>query len=442
MGYRVHRYPSEPLESLKKAQELRLKYFQSYAEPDRLRWTGCASTPDSVPAGLGEDVIHLGGEPYGASIALDHDLAVRCQEAVEARGWSRDLCAYFRNYLGSMYLDEYRFGGPFPRIDFCFSIHICCTHGKWYQAVAEYQKKPYFCFDFGVGQADALNDNKVDFVVAQLHEAIEGMAKATGREYRDDLLIEAVKNDFRMSSTWAEICALNKHIPAPLDEDTMRGIYVLYTLDKSRKEFADLYDEVRDEIKDRVARGIAALPEERCRLLTDNVHPYHFTSRLFRYLASFGAVSVGNPYMFGLAGVWEDQPDGSWGPARTPMEKGINIDTRDQALRLMVEWNLRKPVWEQFYDPQLRTEMLSRIAKEWRLNGVILHYNRGCEGLSLGIPETRLGLMGAGIPVMTYEGNMADEREFDETRTLARIDSFMAMLGLSQDSQDRAANAV
>ena len=76
--------------------------------------------------------------------------------------------------------------------------------------------------------------------------------------------------------------------------------------------------------------------------------------------------------------------------------------------------------------------MLLRIAKEWKLDGVILHYNRGCEGLSVGIAENRLGLINAGIPVMTYEGNMADEREFDESRAHSRVDSFMENLGLEQ----------
>ncbi len=31
---------------------------------------------------------------------------------------------------------------------------------------------------------------------------------------------------------------------------------------------------------------------------------------------------------------------------------------------------------------------------------------------------------------MTFEGNMGDEREFDEAQTDARIDSFMETLGL------------
>jgi benzoyl-CoA reductase subunit B len=74
--------------------------------------------------------------------------------------------------------------------------------------------------------------------------------------------------------------------------------------------------------------------------------------------------------------------------------------------------------------------MMIRIAKEWKLNGVMLHYNRGCEGLTVGIAENRLALLEAGFPVMAFEGNNADEREFDEARTKAKINAFMETLGV------------
>ena len=73
-----------------------------------------------------------------------------------------------------------------------------------------------------------------------------------------------------------------------------------------------------------------------------------------------------------------------------------------------------------------------RIGKEWMLNGVMLHYNRGCEGLSLGIAENRLALIEAGFPVMVFEGNMGDEREFDEAQTITRIDAFMESLSFEK----------
>jgi benzoyl-CoA reductase subunit B len=37
----------------------------------------------------------------------------------------------------------------------------------------------------------------------------------------------------------------------------------------------------------------------------------------------------------------------------------------------------------------------------------------------------------AGYPVMSFEGNMGDDREFDEARTMARIDAFMETLGMT-----------
>jgi benzoyl-CoA reductase subunit B len=73
-----------------------------------------------------------------------------------------------------------------------------------------------------------------------------------------------------------------------------------------------------------------------------------------------------------------------------------------------------------------------RIAREWKLDGVLLHFNRGCEGLSLGITENHLAIQKAGIPVMPFEGNMGDEREFDLPKTMVRIDAFMERLGMKK----------
>ena len=224
---------------------------------------------------------------------------------------------------------------------------------------------------------------------------------------------------------------MNKAVPAPLDEKSMHSLYVLATLNKHSKEVADFYEEVRDEVKDRIARGIAGVSSERCRVITDTQPPWGFLN-LYRYLESYGCVSVGSLYVFGLEGNFEVQPDGTWGPRRTPQQKGIVLKDRDHALRVYADWNLSRPQWQHFYDPQLKTDMMLRMVKEWKLDGVILHYNRGCEGLTLGIAENRLGLLKAGVPVMTYEGNMADEREFDETRARARVDSFMENLGLER----------
>ncbi|MEE9125420.1 MAG: 2-hydroxyacyl-CoA dehydratase, partial [candidate division NC10 bacterium] len=233
------------------------------------------------------------------------------------------------------------------------------------------------------------------------------------------------------TSLWAEICRLNKAIPAPLDEKTMFSLYVLATLQRSSKKVGDFYEELLDEIKDRVARGIAAVPYERCRIITDTQPPWGFL-KIYRYMEQFGVVSVGSLYTFGLEGIFANQEDGSWGPRKTPQQLGIKIRNRDEALRINADWNLSRPQWQHFYDSRIKSRMMLRVVNEWKLNGVIFHLNRGCEGLTIGSMENRLDLIKAGVPVMTYEGNMADEKEFDERRTFSRIESFMETLGLEQ----------
>jgi benzoyl-CoA reductase subunit B len=426
-------YHTEPLKCWDKAKKTREDYYKNYAEAHEkggIRWAGGAWSLGAVPAGLGDDVYPLTGEPYGASIAWNKEFALKCQEAIEKAGYARDLCAYMRNYWGSVLLDKYVFGGKFPKPDFMWQDHICCSHAKWYQVASEFEGGiPMYCVDVSVGPYNEVTPSRIDYVVQQCLDGIEWMEKVTGRKYDDKKLIEAVDNECRSTALWAEISVLNKAIPAPLDEKTMYSLYVLGTLMKHSKVVADFYEELRNEVRDRVRRGIAAVPNERCRVMTDTQPPWGFLS-IYRYMEKHGCVSVGSLYTFALIGVWEDKPDGTWGPRTTPQEKGLKLKTREDALRVLVDWNLSKPEWQHFYSPKLKSDMMIRIAKEWKLNGVILHYNRGCEGLSLGIAENRLAIQKAGIPVMSYEGNMGDEREFDEPRTLARIDAFLETLGV------------
>ena len=432
----ANKYPTEPLKTWNTAKALRQEYYDNYMNARKtgaLRWAGGAWAFDAVPFGLGEDVYPLTGEPYGASTAFNSEFSLKCLEATENAGYARDLCSYMRNYWGSILLDKFSFGGEFPKPDFMWQAHICCSHAKWYQVAKELEggKIPYYCVDVAVGPYDTMEASKVNYIVGQLMDGIDWLEKVTGRTYNDKLLIQAVKNETEAMSTWAKICALNKNVPAPLDEKSMYSLYVFGVLMKSSPKVLGLYKDLLAEMQDRVRRGIAAVPNEQCRVMTDTQPPWAFLD-VFRYMEKYGCVSVGSLYTFGLTGMWEVKPNGDWGPKTTPMERGTQMRTREEALKALVEWNLAKPEWQHFYDPSLKTDMMVRIAKQWKLNGVILHYNRGCEGLSLGIAENRLGIMKAGFPVMTFEGNMGDGREFDKARTMSRIDSFMETLGVKK----------
>ena len=439
------KYPTEPLKCWEKAKELRYNYYRDYAsahEKGGIRWSGGAANFPIIPAGFGRDVYPLTGEPYGASVGFDKKFGAKCHAVTEEVGYPRDLCAYMRNYWGSKILNEYVLGGPFPKPDFYFFAHLCCSHGKWYQEAVriEGEDRPILATDVSIGPCYKLNEttgeyyldmpkNGVRYVVNQLHDQIEQLEKITGRPFQDELLFEAAENYFDNMTLWTKITKLNQTVPAPLDEKSMFSLYVFSALNQASKEFADFYRELLDEVQDRVDRGIAALATERKRIMSDIQPPWGFL-KIFRYLEQYGCVSIGSLYSMCLVFPMLLNEDGTLSPRPTPKELGIEIKDRDQCLTLAVEFFLSNFGLNNFYGHDLKGRIMKKIYEQWHCDGVIMHYNRGCEGVSLNVAENRLYLAKHGIPVVTYEGNMGDEREFDIEETQGRIDSFMESLGL------------
>jgi benzoyl-CoA reductase subunit B len=438
-------YPTEGLKCWKKAKELRKKYYQDYItakEKGGIRFSCNSPSIDAIPYGLGDDVYHLTGEPYGASVAYNKEFARRCQEAVESKGYARDLCAYMRNYWGSILLDEFVFGGRFPKPDFMWALHQCCSHAKWYQEASRLEGGvPYFVMDWSAGPyyrwekekqdyvVDPDQKHRIQYLVDQMREGIEWLQKVTGRKYDDEKLIQAAKNYFESTSLWAEICTFNTAIPAPLDEKEMYSLYVFGALHKAHKEVVEFYKELRDEVKDRVARGIAGVPNEKARIITDIQPPWGFLE-IHRFMENYGVVSVGSFYTFMLMGHWEIAEDGTLKAKVTPMQKGTEMKTREDALMLIADWVLGLFMHQIAYDHRFKSHIMKRIYRQWKCQGIIMHFNRGCEGLSSGVAENKLALVEAGIPVAYYEGNMGDEREFEVAAVKEQITAFIESLGL------------
>jgi benzoyl-CoA reductase subunit B len=363
---------------------------------------------------------------------MDPVLSTQCVEAVEAKNFARDMCAYMRNYWGSMFINKSPFGGEFPKPDFCLQAGFCDSHHKWFQQVAEYLKVPYFAIDVPLGMnTQESYPRRLEYLTGQMLDAIDWMQKVTNRKYDDAKLIEAVENDIESAALWSQICCLQKAIPAPLDEKTMFTLYIIGVLIRHEKESVDFYKELKAEVEERVRDKIAAVPTERVRLMHDSQPPWYFL-KLWRYLEEYGACVIGSFYSFTLSGTLEKQPDGTWQAGKTPKERGIVMKNREDACRVLADWYLRRNVLQEFALPWEKNQQMVEWAKEWHVDGFVIHLNRGCEGTAYGQMEARLQLLKAGIPVMTYEGNMADKREFNEAQTLDRIDAFMESLGLSK----------
>ena len=437
----VKRYISKQFDCWDLAKELRMDIYRKLAqkasgEKDWLVVSGGTEGLIGLAAGLGEDFVPFGGEPYGASTAA-MGKSVEMMGYCEKKGYARDLCGYCRNYIGSTFGDKYSFGGTYPHPDLYFQLHFCDTHGKWYQPTAEFSQKPYFVIDFGAmyrwpkwNESEERKKNKLSYLVNQMHDAIYWMEEQTGRTFNDELLSEAVFNEIMCTSKWAKCCELNKNVPAPMDEKSMFAFYVVHVLRRHTKEALEFFNILYDELQDRIDKGIAGVEYERFRMIHNSQPPWHCLD-IFRYMEKFGVACIGSQYDFMLSGGWDYYYDENDEPhlraAEPPQDLKKLVETREGAIETLAAWLLDYGLQvRSFRFPMIeRRNIDSIIAKDWNCDAAMMHLNRGCEGWAVGQMEVRRCLVENGFNVLTYEGNVADPREFDRAKTFARIDAFM-----------------
>ena len=431
-------YQTKPLDCFDLAKDLRARHYRDVmnsGDEGRLLIAGGNSFPWELAAGLGEFET-LQGEPWGGAIAAQPELALACAEATDARGYGRDVCAYVRVFWGSMFLDRGPWGGfPRPAMAVALNHTHCGAQGKWFQTVAEHMGVSYFCVDYPrmLPSGALLPENKVlqyvPYLVAQYERFIEWAESVTGREYDDDKLVSALLHKRRTQVLWGQVCELQQHVPAPLHLRTMLNLMMPKLLWGFRREAEDFYVQLLDEVKERVAHGVAALADERARFWFDFV-PSYISLGALKHLDEFGAVMVGSLYTSSFGGGCMD--DGTWGIVAPFEELGHAPQNREEALHDIAYWDLKRDSRLNMYPLEYKIRCTFDFVRHWKCDGVILQLNRGEKGGCCGALETKLALRDAGIPCLVCEGSAADPRDMDPVQVKNSIESFMESLGLKQ----------
>ena len=430
-----HKYQTRPLQNWNKCRELRLQYYKDIMttrEQGKLLVGGSTGGLNILAYGIG-DVVWFGGETYAATISTDPAFSYPCLEATEAEGLGRDSCVYFRTYFGSMLLNKYYFGGPFPKPDLLLQSHNCDVQGKMYQLVSEYLGVPLFCVDQPPGPwGEERTEERITYYTGQLLDAIDWLEKTSGRKFDDERFARAVINDWEASRIWAEICLLNQNIPAPLDQKSLLNLFLPLMVLRGDERSVEFYKELKAEVEDRVRDGIAALATEHYRYIHEGIPPWHFL-RLFHIMEGYGAISVGSLYMFCMAGYWDIGSDGVWKSSRPFKDLGIEFKSREDIARFFARVYLGNVNYKgSFWSAAIKNQQVLQIYNQWHADGVVMHLNRGCKGTGGYMLENKLALTQANIPVVSYEGNAADKRDFDEAQVIDRLESFAESQGLAR----------
>jgi len=327
-------------------------------------------------------------------------------ERAESMGYSTDLCSYARSDIACATVNGGPIGGlPRPDMLVCCN-NICGTVLKWYEIQARYFNVPLFILDTPFCH-EGFTEEARRYVRRQLDEYIVFLEKACGRKMDHDRMKEVGRLSLEGQRLWQAVLDTTTHSPAPMSAfDAFYHLALIVTL-RGTRDVIDYYTQLLEKMKDRVAKGIGAVPNEKYRLLWDNIPIWHRTRWLSQKFASHDACLVADTYTSAWCGTMkyidENRFFDSMAEAYTRIYLNIGVDEMARTVLGMVD--------------------------KYRVDGIVMHSNRSCKPYSFGQYDIqKIVERERGIPSLIIEADMVDERSFSESQVATRIDAFMEMI--------------
>lgn len=351
------------------------------------------------------DVIPIYPENYGAMIGASKMGVGLCEKA-EEMGYARDLCSYARADIACATVNGGPIGGlPKPDMLICCN-NICGTVLKWYEVQARYFNVPLFILDTPICHTEYSKEIKT-YVERQILEYIKFLEVVCGKPFDYDRMQEVGALSIKGQRLWQDILDTTLHKPAPMTcFDAFFHLALIVTL-RGKQEVVDYYEMLLAEMKARIAEGIGMLPNEKYRLLWDNLPIWFKTRWLSEKFAAHDAGLVADTYTSGwcCSLQYVDENNFLSSLAESYTRIFLNTGTDEMAKRII------------------------EMADKYQVNGLVLHSNRSCKPYSLGQYDIqRIVQEKRGLPTLMIEADMVDERNFSVSQIETRIDAFIEML--------------
>ncbi len=351
------------------------------------------------------DVIPVYPENHGAMIGASKMGVDLCEKA-EEMGYSRDLCSYARADIACSVTNGGPIGG-LPEPDFLVCCNnICGTVLKWYEVAARHYNVPLFILDTPFIHT-TFSESARKYVIKQTYEYIDFLEKQCGKKMDFERMNEVSRLAVQGLRLWQEVLDTAAHRPAPMTAfDAFFHLALIVTL-RGTQTVVDYYIQLRDELNQRIVDGISMVPNEKYRLLWDNLPVWYRTKWLSDKFSSHNACLVGDTYTSAWSGVMDLIDPENFIETGAVAYSSVYINV---SLDIMLE-------------------TLKKLIKKYDVDGLVMHSNRSCKPYSLGQYDLQKMVMKElKLPTLIIEADMVDERSFSESQIETRIDAFMEIL--------------
>jgi benzoyl-CoA reductase/2-hydroxyglutaryl-CoA dehydratase subunit BcrC/BadD/HgdB len=329
-------------------------------------------------------------------------------------GTPTEVCSFFRNMDGLMH------AGKWPRTDFFLYATSCCDNVKAFHTLGRRYDIPSFGLERSYFPYTA---HAIEHWKNEYKRLIAFLEEQTGKKMDYDRLKEVVAKSYRLTEIHLEIDNLVANVPCPLSPECFSGTLVAIRCWPGTQRGIDLVTELRDELKERVDKGIGAIENERFRVLWSSFTPFYDPQQMTFMQQKYGAVSVAD-----MLSTWrvDENVEANW-----------MLDPDDPLGNLAYRTVLAPGNCQYSSGIDVGT-VLSDKCRRFKVDAAIFNNNFGCKtGAGYG-PIIKDELMRqVKVPTLTLDCDVLDHTFVSRADIESQMDSFFESIETSKAYKDR-----
>jgi len=367
-------------------------------------------------------------ENYGAVCAA-FGAAPAYLDRSDSDGFPTHMCGYARNCIGyaarmkdlGEIPPEAPMGGMAKPILLLSSGSLCDARYKWFQALGRYLDAPVWTVEIphpGVEESfrEGAYENAINFMVKELGEFVTFLERLLAKKMDWDKLAEITDDIIKINRLWYEINELRKARPCPMhSRDFWSCMNASLYPAGDPKESLKLYQDMYQEVKDRVENKIGAVAEEKYRLAFAELPPWH-DLKIFDELAERG-------WNFVIES-WAYHPP-------KPIDTSQVSNPLERIAKETYQWftgSFKGALKAKEYMGYFAYPYLE-YARDYQCDGALLHPLLTCRTATnhLMLVQDRL-LNKLKIPSLVAEGDIVDLKLFDHADTMRKAETLEEMM--------------
>ncbi|HPV28628.1 MAG TPA: 2-hydroxyacyl-CoA dehydratase family protein [Deltaproteobacteria bacterium] len=359
-----------------------------------------------------ENVVYAVPESHAALCAGKGAGRILCEKA-EGFGYSTDLCSYARIDIGTAFdggKDSPTFGLPRPNL-LVSNNNNCSLLVKWFDVYHRAWNVPHLVLDIPFCYEDQ-KESDFRYIMDQFGTLIRTIEEMSGQKFDIEKARESVKLSSEALKEWKRFLSFAAHRPSGITAfDSFVQMAPILTSRGSR-QLLDHYRMLADETEEQVKSGIFPVPDEKYRLLWDNIAPWHQLRKMSGRLADLGANITSASYTYCIGAL-----EGRYDP--------YMFDGGDP-----LAWLARLQNFSVCpHGLNLRGKAMKEVIAKNAIDGVIFASNRSCKVYSLmQMDQMRHIREELGIPCIMIDVDHADVRKYSEETAFTRLEALLEMI--------------